>query len=257
MPPGKKWIAVHYFSLYSKFMNLKLKQKQFNAAMALYDGKKRYRFFGVGVSIINIALQIYTLFKVLGLSIGFGWQIAAFIAAYLIADFGNGLVHLYMDHNDRYKSWAGPLIANFHLHHKTPRYQDNNVLIVYFNETGSKVWLIFYLVVVAVLFHLPGINPVLLYALTYIGILSSVAEVSHYLAHNSQSSVAMLLARGKLLLPKRRHATHHLSDNISYTFLNGITDPLVNFIAWRCFTGYKSNTDLHYATYSGANSGRH
>ncbi len=234
-------------------MNLEVKQKQFNAAMALYESRKVYRLFGIFVSVANIALQIYTLFKVLTLSIGFGWQIASILAAYLITDFVNGLVHLYMDHNDRYESWAGPLIANFHLHHKRPRYEDNNVLVVYFIETGSKVWMVLYLAAVAALFHIPGINPVLLYTLTYIGILSSVAEVSHYLAHNSMSPVALFLARIKLLLTKRQHALHHLQDNMSYTFLNGLTDPLVNRIARRYFIGYKNSTDLHYATYTGTN----
>lgn len=218
--------------------------------MALYERKARYRLLGVGVSIVNIALQLYTLMSALKLSIGIGWQIAALLSAYLITDFVNGLVHLYMDHNDHYESWAGPLIANFHLHHRTPRYQSNHVLVVYFHETGSKVWMVFYLAAVAVLFHLPGINAILLYTLTYIGILSSIAEVSHYLAHNSMSPVALFLARIKLLLSKRQHATHHLQDNISFTFLNGITDPLVNAIARRYFPGYKTTTDLHYATYT-------
>ncbi|MEE9912976.1 MAG: fatty acid desaturase family protein [Deltaproteobacteria bacterium] len=226
------------------------KQKQFNAAMALYEKKARYRLLGVGVSIANIALQIYTLVNAFALSVGFGWQIAAIAASYLVTDFVNGLIHLYMDHNDQYESWAGPLIANFHLHHRTPRYQDNHVIAVYFYETGSKVWLVFYLAAVAALFHVPGINAVLLYTLTWIGILSSVAEVSHYLAHNSMSPAALFLARIKLLLPKRQHATHHLQDNTSFTFLNGITDPLVNRIAKRFFPGYKHTTDLHYATYS-------
>ena len=233
-----------------KLTKLELKQRQFNAAMALYEGKKRYRLLGLGVAISNIALQIYTLICALRLSIGIGWQIAAFVAAYLIADFVNGLIHLYMDHNDHYESWAGPLIANFHLHHRTPRYQDNHVLAIYFFETGSKVWLVIYLAALAVLFHLPNINPVLLYTLTYIGILSSVAEVSHYLVHNSMSPVALFLARIRLLLPKRQHAAHHLQDNTSFTFLNGITDPLVNVIARRYFPGYKTTTDLHYAMYS-------
>jgi len=234
-------------------MSLKLRQKQFNAAMALYEGKKRYVLIGRLVSITNISLQIYTLFCAFLLTIGFVRQIIAVVAAYLITDFVNGLVHLYMDHNDRYESWAGPLIANFHLHHRTPRYQENNIFVVYFNETGSKVWMVFYLAAVAALFQIPGINPVLLYTLTYIGILSSVAELSHFLAHNSTSAVVKFLARIKVLLPKRQHATHHLQDNISYTFLNGATDPLVDFIARRYFPGYKNNTDLHYAKYSGVN----
>ncbi len=233
-------------------MNLELKQKQFNAAMALYDGRKRYVLIGRFVSIINIALQLYTLFCALLLSIGFAWQLIAVIAAWLITDFVNGLVHLYMDHNDHYDSWAGPLIANFHLHHKTPRYQDNNIIVVYFNETGSKIWMVFYLAALAALFQISHIHPVLLFILTYIGILSSVAEVSHYLAHNSNSAVVKFLSRIKLLLPKRRHAGHHLRDNIGYTFLNGVTDPLVDLIAGKYFPGYKNNTDLHYAKYFGS-----
>ncbi len=237
-------------------MNLELKQKQFNSAMELYEGRNCHKLFGIFVAMTNISLQIYTLSRVLTISIGIRWQIISFIAAYLITDFVNGLVHLYMDDNDNYESWTGPLIANFHLHHRTPRYQDNKIFVVYFNETGSKVWLIFYLAAVAILLQQHNINTVLLYTLTYIGILSSVAELSHYLTHNSNSPVVNFLARSKLLLPKRQHAQHHLMDNISYTFLNGVTDPLVDFIARRFFTGYKNKTDLHYARYSGVNSPR-
>lgn len=237
-------------------MSLELKQKQFNAAMELYEGKKSYKLLGKVVSITNISLQIYILSQVLTLAIGFWWQIVSVITAYLIADFINGLVHLYMDANDHYDSLAGPLIANFHLHHRTPRYQANNLIVVYFNETGSKIWLVFYLMTIAVLFHLQYGNPVLLYTLTYVGILSSMAEVSHYLCHNSNSAVVMFLTRIKLLLPKREHARHHLEDNVSYTFLNGIANPLVDFIAKIFFAGYKNKTDLHYANYSASNMPR-
>jgi hypothetical protein len=237
-------------------MSLELKQEQFNAAMELYESRTGYKLFGTFVSITNISMQIYILSRALTLTIGFWRQIVSLIAAYLITDFINGLVHLYMDANDNYESLAGPLIANFHLHHRTPRYQNNNLLVVYFNETGSKIWLIFYLAAVAVLFHLPNSNPVLLYTLTYVGILSSIAEVSHYLCHNSNSAVAMFLMRIKLLLPKRGHARHHLADNVSYTFLNGATNPLVDFIAKMSSTGYKSKTDLHYAKYSGSDMPR-
>jgi hypothetical protein len=235
-------------------MSLELKQKQFNSAMELYEGTKGYKLFGTFVSITNISLQIYILSHALALTIGFWRQIVSLIAAYLITDFVNGLVHLYMDANDNYESLAGPLIANFHLHHRTPRYQDNNLLVVYFNETGSKIWLVFYLAAVAILFDLPDSNSVLLYTLTYIGILSSIAEVSHYLCHNSNSAVAMFLMRIKLLLPKRQHARHHLADNVSYTFLNGATDPLVDFIAKMFSAGYKNKAYLHYANYLGSDA---
>lgn len=224
--------------------------------MEFYESKKGYKLLGRFVSIANISLQTYILSQVLPFSIGFLWQIVSVITAYLITDFINGLVHLYMDANDHYDSLAGPLIANFHLHHRTPRYQDNNLLVVYFIETGSKIWLVFYLMTIAILFHLPNSNPVFLYTLTYVGILSSIAEVSHYLCHNSNSAVVMLLAQIKLLLPKREHARHHLENNVSYTFLNGMANPVVDFIARIFFAGYKNKTDLHYATYSASNMSR-
>jgi hypothetical protein len=245
--PGVSWIGRDF-----EFMKLELKQQQFNAAMELYEGRKRYKLFGRFVAITIVSLQIYIFSRALAHEIGFWWQVTSLVAAYFITDFINGLVHLYMDHNDNYESPAGPLIANFHLHHRTPRYQDNNIFIVYINETGSKIWLIFYLVAVVILFHLRIVNPILLYILTYAGILSSIAEVSHYLCHNSNSPVVIFLMRIRLLLPKREHARHHLQDNQSYTFLNGLTNPLIDFIARRFYTGYKHNTDLHYATYSGS-----
>jgi len=220
--------------------------------MELYEGRKGYKLFGRFVSVVNIFLQIYVLSLALELSIGFWLQLASIVAAYLLTDFINGMVHLYMDDNDNYESLAGPLIANFHLHHRVPRYLDNNLFVVYFNETGSKVWLIFYLLSVAILFHLPGLNHVLLCTLAYTGILSSIAEVSHYLCHNSNSKFIMFLMRIRILLPKREHARHHLQDNQSYTFLNGLTNPLVDLIARTFCAGYKHKTDLHYATYSGS-----
>lgn len=231
-------------------MDLELKQERFNAAMALYTGRRRYILFGRFIAAANSSLQIFLLYRISGVSIGPFRQLAALAAAYLLADFVNGLVHLYSDHMDDYESAGGPLIANFHLHHKRPRYKDNNLPAVYFNESGSKVWLVPCLAAFCWLSFLPGVNPVLLYTLVYAGILSSVAEVAHYLAHNSASPAAAFLARAGLLLGKRRHARHHLEDNVSYTFLNGVTDPLVDRIAEKFYSGYKNGTDLHYAKYT-------
>ncbi len=229
--------------------DLELKQQQFNLAMERYEEKRQYKLLGKAVSIINVSLQILLLFRVSTLSIGWVGQIVAFVSAMLVTDYLNGLVHLYMDNNDNYNSWAGPLIANFHLHHRTPRYQDRNIFVVYFVETGSKVWLVFYLSAILYLSSFFQLKPVMFYTLVYIGILSSVAEVSHYLCHNSQSTIVNFLARSKLLLSKQQHAHHHREDNCNYTFLNGVTDPLVNAIAKKYYAGYKNGTDLHYSQY--------
>ncbi|MCX5856843.1 MAG: hypothetical protein NTZ57_02870 [Deltaproteobacteria bacterium] len=173
------------------------------------------------------------------------------MVAYVLTDFINGLVHMYMDNNDRYDSVAGPLIANFHMHHKIPRYKRNNLLLVYFNETGSKVWLVGYLLAVSLLLEV-GLDPVVLYILVYIGILSSFAEVSHYLCHTSPAKMSIFLGNIGILLSKRHHAEHHIEDNTSYAFLNGFTDPLLNLIAARFYKGYKQTTDLHYLQYVAA-----
>jgi len=238
-------------------MSEELKQEQFNAAMELFNARPVYQTIGYCVSVINISLQLFLASRVMNLTLGVSGQLFAFFAAWLLTDFINGLVHVYMDCNDRYTSPAGPLIANFHLHHKTPLYKRNPLPIVYFMESGAKIWLVGYLLTVAMLLATVPLMPLTAYILVYIGILSSVAEVSHYLCHSSTSTLARLLASCGLLLSKRHHAIHHLQDNRNYAFLNGWSDPLLNLIARCCSPGYKTTTDRHYAAYdSGAGDSR-
>lgn len=230
-------------------MTLEEKQKEFNAAMHLYTTRTGYKLFGSFISVANVLLQAWLLWRVLPFSIGIVGQVIAITVAWLLADFVNGLVHMYMDNNDRYDAFYGPLVANFHLHHKTPRYQPKNIAVVYFVESGSKVWLVPCLFCLALAAEFGAVSPLLLHILVYAGILSSLAEVSHYLCHTSMSPIALRLGNAGILLSKRRHAVHHMQDNMSYAFLNGLTDPLINIIAARSSRGYKQNTDLHYATY--------
>jgi len=230
---------------------LELKQHQFNAAMELYETSGVYKLIGKIVSLVNVSLQIYILYLVLPLSIGVPLQLLSLFAAYLAADFLNGLVHMFMDSNDNYDSPAGPLIAAFHLHHKTPLYKRNNILLVYFNESGAKNWLVGYLLITAILIRTTSIQPVPAFILVYIGILSSVAEVSHYSCHVSDSRITKYLQYLCLFLSKKHHGQHHIADNVNYAFLNGFTDPLLNLLARNFSRGYKNTTDRHYAAYAG------
>ncbi len=216
--------------------------------MERFQSKRIYGLFGRFVSLANVSLQIYLLYRLWPYSIGILWQGFSILVAYVLTDFLNGLVHMFMDNNDRYESMTGPLVANFHMHHKIPRYKRNRLFIVYFNETGSKVWLVGYLLAVALLLE-SRLDPIILYTLVYIGILSSVAETSHYLCHTSFAKPSVLLGNIGILLSKRHHAKHHLEDNTSYAFLNGFTDPLLNLIAARLCKGYKQTTDVHYRHY--------
>lgn len=226
------------------------KQEQFQLAMQRFETVSLYKGIEKTVSILNVTLQAVLLYLVLPLRVGWGWQIVALAASYALADLINGYVHLVMDHNESYECAAGPLIAKFHLHHETPRYRDRNLLSIYFYESGSKVWLVFYLALTLLLSPARHHHPVLFTIATYVGILSSVAEVSHYLCHNSQSRLALLLMRMGILLSREGHAIHHRQDNTNYCFLNGMTNPIVNWIAHRWFSGYKSHTDLHHALYA-------
>lgn len=229
---------------------LDLKQQQYNKAMELYSNRIGYRIFGKLVSVANVSLQIYLIFLLARFPVGWTEAAVAFLLAFVLADFVNGLIHMIMDSSDRYDTIAGPLVAAFHLHHKTPMYKVNPLHLVYFNESGAKVWLVPYLAAVALAMNLSPLPPALSHMLVYFGVLSSVAEVSHYLCHTSTSKTALFLGR-TLLLSKRHHARHHVSDNNNYAFLNGCTDPLINVIAKRFFPGYKTHTDLHYARYEG------
>jgi len=225
------------------------KQRQFNAALEKYNNRNGYHLCDTLVAIANTSLQAWLLWRILQLSIGIGGQLSALVIAWVLADFVNGLVHMYMDNNDRYDSIAGPFIANFHLHHKTPLYKRKFLFVVYFAESGSKVWLVPVLAATALLSMSEQVNPLLLCILVYTGILSSVAEVSHYLCHTSTAPLAILLGNCGILLSKRHHAGHHLQDNVNYAFLNGLTDPLLNLIARRFSRGYKQHTDLHYSAW--------
>jgi hypothetical protein len=222
--------------------------------MVRYQTLDRYQVFNRFVSVANISLQIWLLCLVWPLSIGGAWQVVSLLWAVMLTDFINGLVHMFMDNNDRYDSVCGPFIANFHLHHKVMQYTKRNLVTVYFNETGSKVWLVGYLCTVLLSAKLLTAHPVVLHVLVYVGILSSAAEVSHYLCHSSDSALAMFLGNMRVLLPKRHHARHHLQDNKNYAFLNGFSDPLLNLFASVMYKGYKQTTDVHYAHYTVAST---
>lgn len=230
---------------------LTTKQRQFNEAMERYEKISGYKVIGHFVSFSNISLQVVLAILVVPQSIGLFSQVLTFGIAYLFTDFINGLVHMYMDNNDEYESYAGPLIASFHLHHRTPRYKENPILLVYYNESASKIWLVFVLAA-SVAFVLKGIvSGAAAYGLLYFSVLSSVAEVSHYFCHTPQNKFVRFLGRARILLDIRYHLQHHVKDNYSYAFLNGISDPLINWISRKIYAGYKNTTDLHYAHYEG------
>ena len=161
--------------------NLKHKQQQFNTAMNLYETKKFYMIFSKLISTINVIGQILMLIFLWNKNLSFPMQIISFLIAYIWADFWNGLVHMYMDNNENYDSIWGPFIASFHLHHRTPKYKKNPILLVYFNESGAKIWIAPLEILIILL--LPKLPIFIAFTFMYFFILSSFAELSHYFCH--------------------------------------------------------------------------
>lgn len=225
------------------------KQVQFNAAMQAYEHQPIYRKVNGLVSYLNFGLQVVLLGLSIISPISDFEHVVLFLLAFVAADFINGLVHLYMDHNAHYDSAVGPFIAAFHLHHDTPRYTDKAIWRVYLDESGYKVWLLGVLLLTLAAQLAGALPAAALVFLTYFGICSCWAEVSHFLCHNSDAQWVKRLQKYWILLPKRHHMQHHRLDNVNYAFLNGMTDPLINRLAQRFGHGYRSSTDLDLALY--------
>ncbi|CAA6803116.1 MAG: Unknown protein [uncultured Sulfurovum sp.] len=231
-------------------MNLNTKQRAFNKAMTQYHDNKNYQKIYKLVSILNVGMQMYLFILLFTFSIEWYIFFLILFISYFITDFVNGYVHMYMDNNDRYDSMVGPFIASFHLHHRTPEYKNFSIVRIYFNESGPKFWLVPFLILTVIL-SLFSVSEYILLTLILVGILSSVAEVSHFLCHNSNSKVVLFLQKMNLLLSMKHHDNHHEKDNQSYAFLNGMSDFLLDRIASKLYRGYKENSDLHANGYVG------
>lgn len=218
----------------------------FLEAIGRYEAVSVYRHAGTLTSVANVSLQAWLVWWAVRDWSNPFWEVAAVLAAILVADFVNGVVHLVMDHAAGYRSAIGPFVANFHLHHRIPVYRRRDLFSVYFRESGSKFWLVAYLAGVA--WFLPSLlaaSPALAHFFVLVGVLSSWAEVSHYMCHTTHFRFQRWLERIGLGLSKTHHARHHAEDNVNYAFLNGWTDPVLNAVAKLFAKGYKNTTDLH------------
>lgn len=236
-----------------KFSSLNDQRRAFELAIQAYHKHWYYNKLGILVASLILSMQSLSLYFLIQdyTPIHFLETLLSLGSAYVLTDFINGLIHMYMDNNTHYTSKAGPFIAAFHLHHKTPVYKKRHPLLVYFMESGSKFWLVFYLMLLISLQLKQTLPFYINLSLVAFGILSSVAEVSHYWCHNSTTDnyIVRFLQRIWLLLPKHHHRIHHIRDNTHYAFLNGMTDPIINRIAKHCCKGYKAHADEHVFGY--------
>jgi hypothetical protein len=215
----------------------------YQRALDRYYANPLYRNLHFLVAPVVLGLQFWVLYCIPWAEVNPAYLVIA-LWAYFLADFVNGFVHLHMDHATGYDSAIGPLIAVFHQHHVKPRYTDKHWLLVYAVESGFKNWLAFYLAALAVAQAL-GLPPEWSFLFALAGVFSSCAEVSHFLAHNSEHRFVRALQRVGILLDPEHHDLHHKLDNQAYAFLNGATDPLLDRIAARFYPGYKTTTDTH------------
>lgn len=223
--------------------------------MERYERQLVFRFFPKLTSFVNVGCQLALVWLLMGSQLSPAMHLAIAGVAFVLADFVGGWVHLHMDNGDDYSSATGPFYAAFHLHHRTPKYRKRTLIQVYYEEAGSKLWLAVVACSSVVSVGFGWVRPWQGFFLLYFAVFSCVAEVSHYLCHTPNGTFAVkLLTRCRILLSSRQHARHHRNDNVQYAFLNGMTDPLLDWIAKRYYAGYKSTTDLHYARYVGADT---
>jgi len=230
----------------ARAMKLEERRREARQALARYQHDPFYVRLGLAVSWAVVAGQGLLVALTLRDTLGWGLAALALALSWLAADLLGGVVHLLMDHRDTYTGRLGPLTAAFHQHHQKLRYEEKPLPLVYFHESGFKLWLPPFLAL-GVLLELAGaLDPFALRVWAWTGVLSSVAEVSHYLVHGRRRRWAEALATAGLLLSRRRHARHHREDNVGYAFLNGWSDPLLDRVARCGFPGYKAGTDLHF-----------
>ena len=224
---------------------------EYAAAMDTYHRCAVYHRAGRLVAAAVVSLQALALAQVPWREAS-GWYLLAFFVAYLVADFVNGLAHMWADNCPDYTSVAGPFVAAFHLHHQRPQYTKRSAGMIYFLESGSKFWLVVYLALTISVQSWVTLPGVVSFGLAAVGVISSFAEVSHYLCHAPNTGrVVALLQRMWVLLPPEHHAIHHTTDNRHYAFLCGLTDPILNWVAQRLCSGYVARADVHSGPYQG------
>lgn len=232
---------------------LDFKIKEYKVAIEKYKNIIWYTrielLFSIVIVIFQITMTIQLFQQYNSNSIIF--IIITLFISYVAADFINGLTHMIVDNNTNYASIYGPFVATFHLHHAKLVYKNNHPLKIYFYESGHKIWLVFYFLIFFIVQSCVNLNFYLDLFLVSLGILSSIAELSHFWCHNfsETNGVIRLLQKYKLLLSMKHHRFHHSRDNINYAFLNGMTDPLLNIIASYFYKGYKNYADRHVADY--------
>lgn len=230
-----------------------LKVKEFSLALNKYETQKKYFYIHLVCASLVVFLQALS-FSLIFLDAKFSWLqlLISIPVAFILADFINGLIHMIMDNNTHYTSIVGPLIAVFHLHHAKLKYLPKPVPLIYFHESGFKIWLAVYLCILVFLQVFFNIAVMWLLIGAFFAVFSSMAEVSHYLCHNynNQKGFIAWLQKNHILLNKSHHLPHHREDNIQYAFLNGLTDPVLNLIAASCCKGYKNHADFHVALYT-------
>lgn len=231
------------------------KMIEYGKAMELYLKYPFYNKMWWLTSSLTVSFQILSVYLLFADIVWGFWVLPVIIISFLVTDLVNGAIHMFMDNNTNYTSTTGPFIAAFHLHHKFPKYKNKNILRIYFEETGQKYWLVFYMTGIFLLQINGGISGAIELLLVSFSIFSSFAEVSHFLCHNSRSKSVKMLQKLRILLPYEHHLEHHSRDNMNYAFLNGVSDPILNRVASFWFKGYKHHADLHSKAYKGPVTG--
>ena len=234
------------------------KQQQFNNAMEKYEKMPVYVWVGHTTSFINVGCQVFLGWMVIKQPVGPFLQILTFAASYILADFVNGLVHMYMDYKpckpgtglkDLY-FWEGPrdsaefharqaqvyarisgferIVYDFKKHHPFPDLLGRHSFLHLMKGPTFLLALPLSLVLNVVFLALQP--PAWLLVGTVVFLLgSSMTQALHGALHRDDVGLALcLMRRTGLVMSRRAHQLHHDTLTQDFAVINGWANPLVN-----------------------------
>jgi hypothetical protein len=132
------------------------------------------------------------------------------IAAFFLADLASAVFHLVTD-----RGCGLPIMVRWFLkHHDAPETMTFDLMPAI---VGLPIF-------VAGLFTLPWL-------LCSFGLFLSFAQIPHYYVHHPAPAIVRFLQRSRVFLRPAAHLSHHRSFDRDFAVLNGMSNPLVNWLA--------------------------
>ena len=158
-------------------------------------------------------------------------NIIIFLGSIIISDFLSGLVHIYLDNSKI--TYSGKLNdffkIGFQVHHLYPLYQWTTHKHFQPHYEANTV---FFLTIILSIINIFTYNSLIICYILYLTIL---LQINHYWSHaiivkKKVPVIVNFLQEYGILLHYKKHMKHHSNYDTGFSFLNGWSDPIFNYI---------------------------